>query len=118
MKTWQFYTLTVIGICLIALTGAISYTLRTIADDHKKICTQINDTKKVVLKLTEEGKMEKEYEYSFRALLKSEFYGGEYGKQLPNDKDNIDLYGYEYVGTLFEDRTWVFILERRPKLSW
>ena len=25
MKPWQFYTLTVIGICLIALTGAISY---------------------------------------------------------------------------------------------
>lgn len=27
MKPWQFYTLTVIGICLIALTGAISYSL-------------------------------------------------------------------------------------------
>ena len=109
MKPWQFYTLTVIGICLIALTGAISYSLYNLS-------IQIAD----VTRLPQTGSQEKiskrpiKYEYRFRALYKKDFYDGKEEPLIsPNSQKDLDFFGWDYAGTLFDDGRWIFVLMKR-----
>jgi len=54
------------------------------------------------------------YEYRFLALYKKDFYDGkEEPLSSPNNQKDLDFFGWDYAGTLFDDDRWVFVLMKR-----
>lgn len=88
---------------------AISYSLYNLS-------TQIAD----VTRLPQTGSQEKiskrpiKYEYRFRALYKKDFYDGKEEPLIsPNSQKDLDFFGWDYAGTLFDDGRWIFVLMKR-----
>lgn len=114
MKSFHFYGLAIIGICLIIITSVMSYGIF-------ELSTIIADRQQRAIAPTHNRSSQEsstiDYVYKLRAIPKRDFYKGDGYYRLPNHDLIVDLFGDDYVGTLFHDNDWVFVLVRKRVLD-
>lgn len=111
MKTWQFCILTVIGICLIALTGAISYVLYNLpavtSSIHKQEAHYVYEWREIpTLHFSDLSKS---------LIVKSHKKRGyaDWEKKAWEEIRRVDFNGWEYVGTLVSTENKIIVLVKK-----